>query len=365
MYLVDQRGQVILRSVTGSGESAALAGVDPALADGLRSSDSGRFEDDRGAERAFASRAVGDAPWRLVLSVPTATLLAPIRGASSWAPWILFGGFALASIAAVGLFVRLFQHRARLAAVNVELGERNDELRELDRLKDEFVALVSHELRTPLTSVIGYLRLLLRDRAGSLEPEQRRLIGIAERNASRLVRLVGDLLFSAKADAGRLDLDAEPVALNEIVLRCLEGAQPPARERGVHVAHAIEPSVVVEADPERIAQVVDNLVSNAIKFTPEGGRVFVGLHVEGDRAVVEVSDSGIGIPEAEVARLFERFFRASTAVDREIQGSGLGLSVAKTIVEAHGGTIGCTSAERKGSVFRVTLPLAQRHSAAA
>lgn len=363
IYVVDGENEVVVASLGARSRYGRLDTVDPALADAMRTSGRGTTSDPAG-ERYFVVERVRLTPWRLVASAPSAELFEPIGGFARWAPWLLFAAFALACLIAAALFVRLVEQRGRLARANAALAETNVELEKADRMKDEFLALVSHELRTPLTSVIGYLSLLLRGRVGPLEPEQRRVVEIAERNASRLVRLVSDLLFSAKADAGKLELERGLVGLDEIVSRSVEAAEPAARERGVALASAVEPGIVVDADRARIMQVVDNLVSNAVKFTPEGGTVAVDLWTQTGDAVVEVRDSGIGIPQDEIDRLFDRFFRASTAVEREIQGSGLGLSVAKTIVDAHGGTIGCTSVAGEGSVFRVALPLAVVEAAA-
>src|SRR6266508_4126425 len=184
------------------------------------------------------------------------------------------------------------------------LTEQNKRLRELDRLKDEFLSLVSHELRTPLTSIRGYLDLVLDEEAGELTSEQRRFLDAVERNSGRLLRLVGD--------------------------------------RG------------------RLAQVLDNLVSNALKFTREGGAVTVRTSSEGEHVAVEVSDTGIGIALEDQPKLFERFFRSKAAAEEAIPGTGLGLAIVKAIVEAHGGRITVDSKEGRGTTFRVELPLLAR-----
>ena len=237
-----------------------------------------------------------------------------------------------------------------------ELAEQNERLRELDRLKDEFVSLVSHEFRTPLTSVRGYLDLLLED-ADAFDPKQRRFLDVLDRNVRRLLRLVDDLLFVAQFDAGRLELALDDhVDLARVIQESAEAARPLAEEKGLRLTLRTGPTVLLRADRARLAQLMDNLLTNAIKFTPTGGDVAVDVRGGGGGAVVEVSDTGIGIPDQERERVFERFFRTARATRRAIPGSGLGLAVAKAIVESHGGTITVHGAERAGSSFRVELP---------
>jgi signal transduction histidine kinase len=247
--------------------------------------------------------------------------------------------------------------RAEAEAARRTLSEQNKRLRELDRLKDEFLSLVSHELRTPLTSIRGYLELVLDEEAGEINEEQRRFLKAVERNSQRLLRLVGDLLFVAQVDAGRLTLERAEVDLSALARDCVEAARPVADQKSIELSledHATEPLL---ADRGRLAQVLDNLVSNALKFTPEGGRVVLRTDVVDDHAVLEVEDSGIGVPADEQPRLFERFFRAATATEQAIPGTGLGLAIVKVIVEAHGGRIRVQSTQDVGSVFRVELPL--------
>ena len=231
-----------------------------------------------------------------------------------------------------------------------------DSLQEGERLKDEFFALVSHELRTPLTSIIGYLELV-RDDEQDLSPDARRFLEIVDRNATRLLRLVGDMLFVAQADAGRLALEAAPVDLDLVVTEAVEAARPAAARAGVALALSTgEALAPIRGDRDRLGQTLDNLISNALKFTPEGGRVEVALRSEDGGAVIEVSDTGMGVPDAEQQRLFERFFRSSSATSRAVPGAGLGLTIVKTIVEAHSGSVVLTSREGEGTSVRVELP---------
>jgi PAS domain S-box-containing protein len=247
--------------------------------------------------------------------------------------------------------------RADAEGAQRALAEQNERLRELDRLKDEFIALVSHELRTPLTSIHGYLELVLDGGAGELGPEQQRFLSVVERNTKRLMQLVGDLLFMAQVEAGKLALDLEEVDLNEVLAECIEAAKPVADDRQVELVTDLAETPTMLGDRSRLAQVLDNLISNALKFTPASGRVSVRVSRTGRDAVVEVADTGVGIPAEEQDRLFERFFRSSNATEQAIPGSGLGLTIAKTIVERHEGSIEIESAEGKGTTVRVRLPL--------
>ncbi len=229
--------------------------------------------------------------------------------------------------------------------------------RELDRLKDDFVATVSHELRTPLTSMMGFLEMIREGEAGELNDEQKRFLAIVYRSSERLQRLVGDLLFVARLDANGLQLQFGEVQLADIVRESVESSGALARSREVGLVADLDSMPPVSGDKERLSQLVGNLVSNALKFTPAGGSVTARAFADAGRAVVEIADTGIGIPVAEQSRLFQRFFRSSTATEQAIPGTGLGLVISRAIAEAHGGTIGVTSVPGEGTTFRVELPL--------
>jgi PAS domain S-box-containing protein len=250
---------------------------------------------------------------------------------------------------------------AKLATLDRErllgqLEEQNEQLRQLDRMKDEFIALVSHELRTPLTSILGYLELVLEGDVGEINEEQDHFLRIIERNSGRLLRLVGDLLFVAQIEAGKLALERQDVDLAELARHCVEAARPRATEKEIELVLEGDAGPAIIGDSTRLAQLLDNLVSNAIKFTPEGGRVGVRLELENGHVLLAVSDTGMGISADEQTKLFQRFYRTAGATQRAIQGTGLGLTITKAIAEAHGGSISVESAEGEGTTFLVELP---------
>lgn len=228
---------------------------------------------------------------------------------------------------------------------------------EVARMKDEFVGMVPHELRTPLSSILGFLDLLQNDPEQPLSEDQQEFVDVIERNANRLLALVGDLLFTAQVEAGSFPLALREFDLNESVASAVRSAQPNALRGEVRVvANLGDEPLNVTADPVRIGQAVDNLLSNAIKFTPSGGEVVVGARPLDDAVEVWVRDTGLGIPKDEQDKLFTRFFRASTATRNAVPGIGLGLTIIRAIVLAHGGTMSVTSGEGEGTEFRVTVP---------
>jgi PAS domain S-box-containing protein len=227
-----------------------------------------------------------------------------------------------------------------------------------DQLKDEFIATVSHELRSPLTSIQGYVELLAEQEG---RPEQdARWLDVIGRNSHRLRRLVDDLLFIAQARAETLAVDRSDVDVAKVLKDAVDGAAPRAADRDVHLTLDAEPVVVGNADADRIGQAVDNLLSNALKYTDPGGSIEVALERRGDVAAIKVADTGIGMSQDDVDRLFERFFRASTAVDNAIPGVGLGLSIVKAIVDLHGGDVAVESVEGAGTTFEILLPVGPR-----
>lgn len=224
------------------------------------------------------------------------------------------------------------------------------------RARDDLIASVSHELRTPLTSITGYVDLALDD--PSLSPVSRRSLEVVERNATRLLDLVADLLTASAAShmGVSLSLHPEPTDLAAVVGAAVEAAMPRANERRITVDTSKVESTRAVADPHRIRQVADNLISNAIKYNTVGGRVEIGLTADADHVWLVVTDDGPGIPESELPRLFERFFRSELVRKSTTHGSGLGLAISREIVRAHGGDISVRTVIDEGTTFIVRLP---------
>jgi signal transduction histidine kinase len=260
--------------------------------------------------------------------------------------------------------LEIIRTRERSARADAEQAQRllsaqNERLVEADRLKDEFVALISHDLRTPLTSIMGYIELSLDDDLDvPLDPERRGYLEVVSRSSTRLLRLVDDLLFVARLQSGRLDLARTELDLNEIARQSAQEARARADTKEIELLVRSDGAVPIEGDRGRIFQLLDNLVSNAVKFTPDGGSVEIRVSRDGE-AILEICDTGVGFSEEEAARLFERFYRTDAAVERQIPGTGLGLFIAHAITDAHGGRISAHPREGGGAVFRIRLPLAE------
>jgi PAS domain S-box-containing protein len=227
---------------------------------------------------------------------------------------------------------------------------------ELERAKSQFLGSVSHELRTPLTSILGYAALLREDTEGVVDAGDH--IDVIERNASRQLRLVEDLLSIARIQAGEFEVHRLPLDLAELVRLGVEAMRPAAQEAGLRLEFDCAGRARVLGDADRLDQVLANLLSNAIKFTPSGGRVSVELRATPEEAVLTVTDTGPGIRPQDRARLFERLFRGEDVKQLQVSGAGLGLAIARSIAEAHGGTIEArTDPEGGGATFELTLPL--------
>ena len=227
--------------------------------------------------------------------------------------------------------------------------------RELDRMRDAFVATVSHELRTPLTSISGFLEMM-EDEEHGVGETGRSYLQVIRRSTDRLHGLVEDLLLIAQIEANRVELAHDLIDLAALVSRCIEASRPAAVEKHVSLELVADSPPFVQGDTRRLSQVVDNLVSNAVKFTPEGGSVAVTVERNGDGVRLVVADTGVGIPAEEQGQVFSRFFRASTATRHAIPGTGLGLAISRALVEQHGGTISLESEEGAGTRVTVTLP---------
>lgn len=252
----------------------------------------------------------------------------------------------------------LRQAKDEIARRAEELEEANRRLQELDQMKGSLLNTVSHELRTPLTTIMGFAEFLFDELGGKLSETQRGYVGQIQRSAGRLERLVDDLLDITRLESGTCTISRQELDLSSLVHEGLRGLEPRAAEAGLLLEALVAPETPrVWGDSLRISQVLDNLVGNAIKFTPRAGMIRVTVRPEPGSVRIEVRDTGPGIAAMHVPLLFEKFFQVNPALTREHGGTGLGLSIAKALVEAHGGRIGVESTPGEGSRFWFTLPV--------
>ncbi len=240
--------------------------------------------------------------------------------------------------------------------VRIVIEEQNERLRELDQLKSEFVANVSHELRTPLTSIMGFTEILSDGAGGELNEQQREYLEIVTRSSQRMLRLIDDLLLLSRLQTHSITLEAQPVDLVALINESQLELSALADSAGVTLKFSTADGPPVLGDSGRLRQVIDNLVNNALKFTPRGGEVTVEAIREEGSWILKVADTGIGIPQEDLERLFEKFFRASNAEITHTPGTGLGLSITQAIVALHHGEINVSSVQGAGTTFTVTLP---------
>ena len=287
-------------------------------------------------------------------------LAVPVKGRSGEVIGGLFFGHS-----SVGRFT---EHHERLAvgvaswaSVGLENARMYMSVQEASRIKDEFLASLSHELRTPLNVILGYARML---RSGMVGPDHKdKAIETIERNSTSLTRIVEDVLDISRIVSGKIRLNVQPVEVPDIVRSAVDGLTPAADAKGVRVETMVGPDAApVSGDPERLQQVLWNLLSNAIKFTNRGGTVQVRLERVNSHLEIAVSDTGIGIAPEFLPHVFERFRQADAGIARERGGLGLGLAIARQLIEMHGGTIDASSGGiNQGATFRVKIPLMLVH----
>jgi signal transduction histidine kinase len=231
-------------------------------------------------------------------------------------------------------------------------------VREVERLKSQFISMVSHELRTPLTSIRASMQLLVADELTSTDTDARRLVQVALANTDRLIRIVNDILDMSKIEAGEMVVAPKRTRLQPIIDDSVRSVEAVARDAGVTIVHTHNGASEVMADPDRTIQVLVNLLSNAVKHSPSGSTVEVSSALEHGLAAVSVRDSGPGIPAHKVQFIFEPFTQLDGSDTRRIAGTGLGLTIARALAEKQGGAIRVSSREGAGATFTLTLPLA-------
>jgi len=239
-----------------------------------------------------------------------------------------------------------------------ELEQEEGRREELDRLKDEFVLTASHELRSPLTSVQGFAELLMLDR-DSLTPQQAETVEIILDNCRHLVRLLNDLLDLARSDVGRLAIQPQPTEVAPLIEDVVRTMRAQTEAGNQSLREDLPPGLpLIDVEPDRIRQILVNLLTNAHEYSPEGASIGVSARADGAEVEISVSDNGQGIPEDQLGRIFDRFTRGDAGLTQRVGGTGLGLAISKSLAEIHGGSISAESAVGQGSTFRVRLPIA-------
>lgn len=259
--------------------------------------------------------------------------------------------------------LRLEQSNYRLGATNKQLEKANEELKELDRLKGEFLQTLSHELRTPLSAIKGYNEYLLEQMVGPLNSGQEKAVKTIQRNIERLATYINALLDFSRIESGSIPVSIHPFKCKAVIDQTVSTFKSQAEKKNLTLNCEVEEGLpLVAGDRERIAQALDHLVSNAIKFTPEGGKVNITARrskVDANKLDISVSDTGIGISNKHLPRIFNRFYQADSSATRKYGGIGLGLSLVKKIIDAHKTTINVVSKEHAGTTFTFTLEFSE------
>jgi signal transduction histidine kinase len=255
-----------------------------------------------------------------------------------------------------GLELRVNERTAELADVNRQLELRNEEVEHANRMKSEFLARMSHELRTPLNSIIGFSDLLAEESKGPLNDKQKRFINHVSAGARHLLQLINDILDVSKIEAGKIEFNPADFTVSDAIHEVLSVITPLADSKKIGIDNAVGKELELWGDRVRIKQIFYNLLTNAVKFTPEGGQVRIEAFRETDFVRFSVSDTGIGIPPDEQRLIFEEFHQAGGTTKNPNQGTGLGLTITKRLVELHGGEIWAESSPGQGSRFIFTIP---------
>jgi signal transduction histidine kinase len=232
-------------------------------------------------------------------------------------------------------------------------------LKVANRVRSNFISMVSHELRTPLNSVHGFIELILQGHMGALSDEQQMYLGYTQEGVQQLISIVEDILFMTRSDLGQFEIKQQKVHFSSLARQVIGGMQPQAFKASVELREDVAADIpLLYADPQRIKQVLNNLVSNAIKFTPPGGTVVVSAHPYNEEfELITVADTGYGIPVEDRQHVFERFYQSNHSEQSKMGGYGLGLSIARLIVDQHGGTIDFDTTVNQGTTFYFTVPL--------
>jgi len=262
------------------------------------------------------------------------------------------------------LFEQVFRSRQNLESKiqerTKELASALEEVQKINKTKSEFISAVSHELRTPLTSIKGYASLLMTGKLGDIPKQVKERLEKINTHSDNLVKFVNDLLDIARIESGRVELNVQKCGLSSLIENTHDLLTPQMKEKNIHWASQMDKDLPeIYGDKNQLERVFINLIVNAIKFTPSGGTIEVAARKVKDELIVKITDTGIGMKEEDLPRIFNEFYRAENAINQNIKGTGLGLTLAKKIIEAHQGKIWVTSKLNQGTTFHFTLPLKQ------
>ncbi len=363
VYLVDRKGQLVAHpQFLPQGQIINFSAV-PVVGKALRGESGVEVQTNpiEKEERVSAYQPVAGYGWGVVATQPTATAFALRRNTLNRL-LLIYGVIILLS---GGLAATIMNNLAQRKKAEEELREKNAELErqsrrveEANRLKSEFLANMSHELRTPLNAITGFSELMIDGKVGPISSEQAEFLGDILSSSEHLLALINDVLDLAKVEAGRMEFHAEPVSLKKLTREVTETLRTIAAGKRIAITADVVAEVdQVMTDPAKLKQVLYNYLSNALKFTPEGGTVIVRTSAETSSSFrIEVEDSGIGIRDEDIGKLFSEFQQLDSGLAKKSQGTGLGLALCKRMVEAQGGSVGAQSTFGKGSVFYIVLP---------
>ncbi|MBI5458003.1 hypothetical protein HY971_04755 [Candidatus Kaiserbacteria bacterium] len=364
IYITDKKGNEIIGSdASAAGEHSFLehpvvqkVAVDGQIADGLSAEDP--YVNDRGVRVFVVGRPIPITNWSLFVERPESEALRESFIVTWLALAILVLGL-LSIIVALWSYWRQAVLNERLSTQGLDLLKKNEQLLEVDKVKSNFIGVAAHQLRTPLSAIKWTLGLLIDDTADNLTPEQKGLLLKSFEHNERIIGLINEMLVVARIESGNIQLKLTPIHIEDLIESTMIDFENQAKARKVELVFERPPTHIplVSVDPEQIRGVIQNLLENALRYTPDGGSVHALATVVNGMAQIAVKDSGIGIPEGQRSSIFNKFFRADNAVKRHADGSGLGLFIAKNIIEKHGGTLTFTSTEGRGTTFYFTLPL--------
>ncbi|MCK4797325.1 MAG: HAMP domain-containing histidine kinase, partial [Spirochaetes bacterium] len=237
-----------------------------------------------------------------------------------------------------------------------ELLESYEKLEEADKLKTEFISNITHELMTPMTAIKGFTELIKDETLGSVNEEQKKSLDVIFRNSERLINLINQLLHVTYLENSLMDLHKKTVSMNDIISKAVEDVRPQTDAKRITVTESTESLPEIKGDEDKLYEVIINLLVNAVKFTPNNGRITINSEYDGDNIHISVNDTGIGIPEDKLSSIFERFYQVDGSDSRKYGGTGIGLSLCKSVIEKHNGSIYAESNE-KGSTFHILLPV--------